>query len=226
MTALWILGILAVLILLLCLTRVGVLARFGGELSVTVRFGLFRFQVLPTSKKPTKHEKPTEKDTEPNRPPKDKPARKAFPKPSFGEIRDALQTLWPPLKKALDRTRRGVRIDPLDLSVILGGQTEPADAARLYGELHGAVWAGMPALEQMLVIPHPHIHLDVDFTAEETTLQGTVGISARIGTLLRIGMTAAIPVLRWLLAYLKKKKQQAPVGKDESDGNGKEQPAA
>lgn len=166
------------------------------------------------------------KDTEPNRPPKGKPARKAFPKPSFGEIREALQTLWPPLKKALNRTRRGVRIDPLDLSVILGGQTEPADAARLYGELHGAVWAGMPVLERLLVIPHPHIHLDVDFTAEETKLQGTVGISARIGTLLRIGMTAAIPVLRWLLAYLKKKKQQAPVGKDESDGNGKEQPAA
>lgn len=84
----------------------------------------------------------------------------------------------------------------------------------------------MPVLERLLVIPHPHIHLDVDFTAEETKLQGTVGISARIGTLLRIGMTAAIPVLRWLLAYLKKKKQQAPVGKDESDGNGKEQPAA
>ena len=80
--------------------------------------------------------------------------------------------------------------------------------------------------ERLLVIPHPHIHLDVDFTAEETKLQGTAGISARIGTLLRIGMTAAIPVLRWLLAYLKKKKQQAPVGKDESDGNGKEQPAA
>lgn len=84
MIALWILGILAVLILLLCLTRVGVLARFGGELAVTVKLGLFRIQVLPASKKPPKHEKTTEKDTEPNRPPKGKPARKAFPKPSFG----------------------------------------------------------------------------------------------------------------------------------------------
>lgn len=111
MIALWILGILAVLILLLCLTRVGVLARFGGELAVTVKFGLFRIQVLPASKKPPKREKSTKKDTEQNRPPKDKPTRKAFPKPSFGEIREALKTLWPPLKKALNRTRRGVRID-------------------------------------------------------------------------------------------------------------------
>ena len=102
---------------------------------------------------------------------------------------------------------------------------EPADAAQLYGELHGAVWTGMPVLEQLLVIPRPHIHLDVDFTAEETKILGSVGFSARIGTLLRIGMTVAIPGLRWLLAYMKKKKQ-APVGKDESNGHGKEKPAA
>ncbi|MFR7893201.1 MAG: hypothetical protein ACLU38_03110 [Dysosmobacter sp.] len=61
--------------------------------------------------------------------------------------------MWPPLKKALRRTRRGMRIDPMDVSVILGGQAEPADAAQLYGELHGAVWTGMPVLEQLLVIP-------------------------------------------------------------------------
>lgn len=223
MTVLWILGIVAALLLLLCLTRVGVLVRFGEELSVTARFGLFRIQVLPTKKKPPKHEKTAKKDRLPKRPPKKKPP--AFPKPSFGDVRDALQTLWPPLKKALRRTRRGVRIDPLDVSVILGGQAEPADAAQLYGELHGAVWTGMPVLEQLLVIPRPHIHLDVDFTAEETKILGSVGFSARIGTLLRIGMTVAIPGLRWLLAYMKKKKQ-APVGKDESNGHGKEKPAA
>ena len=110
------------------------------------------------------------------------------------------------------------------VSLVLGGQAEPADAARLYGELHGAVWTGMPVMERLLVIPRPHIHLDVDFAEEKTNVQGTVGLSARIGTLLRIGMTVAIPGLRWLLAYMKNK--QAPVGKDESDGNGKEQPAA
>ena len=197
----WILGILLLVLLLLCLTRVGVLIRFGEELTVSARFGFLKFQVLP--------EKP----------------KKAFPKPTLSDIRDAWKALWPPLKKALRRTRQGVRIDPLDVSVILGGQAEPADAAQLYGELHGAVWTGMPVLEQLLVIPRPHIHLDVDFTAEETKILGSVGFSARIGTLLRIGMTVAIPGLRWLLAYMKKKKQ-APVGKDESNGHGKEKPAA
>ena len=43
------------LIMLLCLTRVGVLARFGGELAVTVKFGLFRIQVLPASCRRYRH---------------------------------------------------------------------------------------------------------------------------------------------------------------------------
>ena len=219
----WILGILAGLILLLCLTRVGVLVCFGEELSVTVRFGVFRMQILPAKKKPPKHEKkPKEPQEKSDKPVKNK---KPFPKPTFQDIRDAVKTLWPHLKKALGRTRRGVRIDPMELSVILGGAEEPADAARLYGQLHGAVWSGMPVLEQLLVIPHPRIHLDVDFTAGETALRGRVGLSARIGTLLRIGFTVAVPALRWLLAYWKQHKQ-SPIGKDESDGNGKEQPAA
>ena len=197
----WILGILLLVILLLCLTRVGVLIRFGEELTVSARFGFLKFQVLPEKKKPPKNEKRPEEAQKKQTQKQEKP------------------------KKALRRTRRGIRINPLDVSVILGGQAEPADAAQLYGELHGAVWTGMPVLEQLLVIPRPHIHLDVDFTAEETKILGSVGFSARIGTLLRIGMTVAIPGLRWLLAYMKKKKQ-APVGKDESNGHGKEKPAA
>ena len=219
----WILGILLLVLLLLCLTRVGVLVKFGEELTVTARLGFVRIQVLPAKKKPPQHEKKP-KAKQAQKPEPEKP-KKAFPKPALSDIRNAVKALWPPLKKALRRTRRGVRIDPLDVSIILGGQAEPADAAQLYGELHGAVWIGMPVLEQLLVIPRPHIHLDIDFTTVETRIQGSIGFSARIGTLLRIGMTVAIPGLRWLLAYMKKKKQ-APVGKDESNGHGKEKPAA
>ena len=183
----WILGILLLVVLLLCLTRVGVLIRFGEELTVSARFGFLKFQVLPEKKKPPKDEKKPEEAQKKQTQKQEKP-KKAFPKPTLSDIRDAWKALWPPLKKALRRTRRGIRIDPLDVSVILGGQAEPADAAQLYGELHGVVWTGMPVLEQLLVIPRPHIHLDVDFTAEETKILGSVGFSARIGTLLRIGM--------------------------------------
>ena len=221
----WILGILLLVILLLCLTRVGVLIRFGEAPAVSVRFGFLKFQVLPEPKKkktPKRERKTKKKQTS-----KPEAAPGAdFPKPTLKDIRKALKVLmWPPLKKALRRTRRGVRIDPLEVSLVLGGQAEPADTAQLYGQLHGVVWTGMPVLERLLVIPRPYIHLDVDFTTEETKLQGNVGLSARIGTLLRIGMTVAVPGVRWLLTDTKKK-QQAPVGKDGSNGHGKEKPAA
>lgn len=111
-----------------------------------------KFQVLPEKKKPPKNEKKPEEAQKKQTQKQEKP-KKAFPKPTLSDIRDAWKALWPPLKKALRRTRQGVRIDPLDVSVILGGQAEPADAAQLYGELHGAVWTGMPVLEQLLVIP-------------------------------------------------------------------------
>ena len=57
----WILGILLLVLLLLCLTRVGVLIRFGEELAVSTRFGFLKFQVLPEKKKPPKNEKKPEK---------------------------------------------------------------------------------------------------------------------------------------------------------------------
>ena len=77
-----------------------------------------------------------------------------------------------------------------------------------------------------MVLPHPRIHIDIDFSAETVRASGQVGLSARIGTLVRIGLTLAIPALRWLLTYLKKKKQR-PAGKDGmTDGNGKEKSAA
>ena len=122
----WILGILLLVLLLLCLTRVGVLIRFGEELSVSARFGFLKFQVLPEKKKPPKNEKKPE-ETQKKQTQKQEKPKKTFPKPTLSDIRDAWKALWPPLKKALRRTRRGVRIDPLDVSVILGGQAEPAD---------------------------------------------------------------------------------------------------
>lgn len=216
----WILGIIAALLVLLCLMRVGVHLRFAEEVTVTLRIGPFSIQVLPGREKWERQQKEAKK---PRKTGTEK-AKTAIPKPDAAEICDAVRTLWQPLKKALNRTRRGVRIAPLDVTLVLGGAAEPADAARLYGELNGAVWAGMPVLEQLLVTPEPHICMDVDFSAVETRLRGTVGLSARVGTLLRIGWSIAVPAVRWMTAFMKKKR--AAAGKDELHGNGKEKPAA
>lgn len=207
---LWILGVLLTLIVLLCVTRVGVHAVFGEKLLLDVKIGWFRIRILP-AKEPHKKQDNRGNETEKAKKPEEKVAKKPpFPKPSLADIRDAVSALCPPLKRALDRTRRGLRIDPLDLSVTLGGSEDPASAAQLYGELNAAVWSAMPVLERLLVIPSPHIHIGIDFNEVQTKLEGEAGVSARIGTLLAVAFTVGFPALKWYLQFRKKQDKQPP----------------
>ena len=200
---LWILGVLAALLLLLCLTRVGVqVVLKDGSATVDVKVSLFRIRVYP-KKESTEKEKKKPKE-------KGDRGKKSFPKPSLADIKDAARTLWPPLKKAVGRVRRGIRIAPLSFSLTLGGQEEPDKTAELYGYLHSGMWTVMPVLEAGLDIPDPHIHIGIDFTAAEAAVEGELGLTARIGTLLMAGLTVGIPALRWFLKYRKKMKQQSP----------------
>ncbi len=202
----WILGVLFLLVLLLCRTRAGVLVMLGDAVTVDVKAGLFRFRIFPGKKKPPGRKKP-----------KGKPdaggngeRKRSIPKPSLEDIRDAVRTLAPPLKKALHRTRRGIRIAPLRLSLTVGGRADPAAAAELYGELNAAVWMGMPVLERLLDIPDPRIHSEVNFEAEGTQVKGTVGISIRVGTVLAVGFGIAVPALRWFLRYTRGHRKKGP----------------
>ena len=104
--------------------------------------------------------------------------------------------------------------EPLDLIVTLGGSEDPASAAQVYGELNAAVWSAMPILERLLVIPSPHIRIGIDFMEPKTKLEGEVGVTARIGTLLAVGATIGFPALKWFLQY-KKKEKQPPEPKSE-----------
>jgi len=203
----WVLLVLCVIVLLfllLCLLRVGALVALDGTVTVKVRAGPVHIQVAPPkAKKPKKEKGPKQEKPKKEKPKKEK---KGFPKPGLADIRSALETLWPPLIKALNRTRKGIRIDPLTLGVFFGGAEDPASAAQTMGYAHAAVWSGMPALERALDIPNPSIHLETDFLEESTKVRGQVGISIRIGTLLAVGLQAAFPALKWLLGYLKKHK--------------------
>ena len=207
---LWILGILLALLVLLCLTRVGVHALFGDALALDAKIGPFRIHILPGKKQDKKREKRAKEPKEAEKSEEKAEKKPCFPKPSMADIREAVSVLWPPLKRALNRTRRGVRIHPMDLCVTLGGQEDPAAAAQLYGEAHAGVWAVMPVLERLLVIPEPHIHIGIDFNASETKVEGELGVTARVGTLLTVGATGAFPALKWFLRYRKKQKKQPP----------------
>lgn len=222
MVWLWILAVIALLIVLLCRTRVGAWAAFGGgDLRLDVQFGFLRVHILPAKPKKPKAEKP--KKERKQRPPKKEPEEEK-PKLSFTleDGRDALRTLLPPLKRALGRTRRGIRVKPLRLSLVLGGREDPAAAAQLYGELQAAVWSGMPLLEKLLDIRDPYIHTDVDFNAPGAAVEGEAGITLRIGTLLAAGFGMAFPALKWFLRWRKRCKTRPPKPEKKPPGDPEE----
>lgn len=228
----WILGIMAALLFLLCITRVGVRGKFGPEgLTLDVKFGLFRFRILPgKEKKKTEKQLAAEKQKAAEAA-KKKEAREAAQKAQkearkgekfsvktervkgiLTDIQSAAEAIWPPLKRALNRTRKGIRIHPLQVSLTVGGAADPAAGAQLYGYLHAGVWTVMPALEQVLDIPDPYIHVGVDFESSDTSVEGEAGLAIRVGTLLAVGISIAIPALKWYLKWNKKRKQPETAG--------------
>lgn len=207
---LWILGIALLLFLLLCLLRVGVRIHLGQQTTAFLLIGPLRIQLIPSAKdkKPSETKKRTSTEGEQ----KSNAAvekLKSIPKPNWEDVKDAYRTLKPVALKALRRTRRGIRIHPLDISVILGGREDPAQTAEYYGYAQAAVWTAMPVLEQLLVIPEPAIHIGMDFEADKTQVQGTVGIGIRIGTLLVLAFGVAVPAVRWFMKYYKRKKAES-----------------
>jgi len=201
----WIvLGSLATLVALVCLMRVGVYLRFGDEpLFLQLLAGPVKIQVLPKRTKEHKahtKKKPKKDDTgEPGDEHK-KPKLSL----SVDSIRDLISTMLPALKRAIVRTRRGIRIHPFQLSYVIGGLADPADKARMYGYLHILVWEAMPWLERYIAMPEPGVHLDIDFQNEKDSAAGEAGIKIRVGTLILVGISLAVPALRWYLRTRKK----------------------
>ena len=219
-----ILLVIVVLLVLLCLTRIGVWAAFGGgTLRLDVCAGFLRIHILPAKPKKPETEKP-EKKKKAKKPKKEKSKAKPKLTVAFEDVKDALHTLLPPLGRALGRIGRGIRFKPLRLSLILGGREDPAASAQLFGELQAAVWGGMPFLERLVDIRDPYIHTDVDFTAPDTAAEGEIGVTFRIGTLLAVGFSLAFPALGWFLRWRKRCKTRPPKRKREPEEAPPEEP--
>lgn len=204
-----ILAVLALLIALLCLLRLGVRASWGTETRVTAILGPVRLPLVPKKEGKTGKEKPKKEKQKKEKPAKEKATkdRQPLPKPGKEDIREALQLLLPALKRALRKLGRGIRIDPLCVSLVLGGKNDPADAAEKFGYLQAAVWAGMPQLQRWMHIPDPHIHTDVNFDAEKTEVSGEAAVTLRLGTLFAMGFALLIPALKWFLHYRKRHRE-------------------
>ena len=201
--------------------RIGVAYRFAEPDKLTLRIGLLRKTV--SLKKAEKTEKKAEK------PPKKaaNKAKKPLPKPKIGmtEVQSGVETLLPALQQALSRTRRSVRFHPLNLHIIMGGY-DPAELAKHYGWAHALLWSAMPEMERLLVIPDPHIRLDVNFEADRTRVEGEIGCGIRIISILLIAMTLLVPALQWYKSLPKEETASAAAQQETQANSGNAQTEA
>ena len=202
MTVLWcILGALALLIIIVLLLRVGVLVSLTDTLTVLLRIGPVAIPLYPAAEK---KERPAKKA---------KPATAATPKTkkklsldiTRQDVQEALKAVWRALEGVFRRIGRRVRVTPCEVSVVVGG-AYPDKVAEQYGLISAAVWTVMPRLEQLIHIRDPYIHLDVDFNAPSTNVEGKLGLYLRVGDLIAIAFAAAKPLLKFYFPFRRRQK--------------------
>lgn len=194
----FILGGIVLLILIVWLLPVAAEITFGQELRVTVGIGPVTKVLLPAPERAEKSPKKTAAKKKTAEKPKGK---KKLPF-TFSDVRSATPVLMEALKKALGKIRRRMRVDPMHLSFTFAGD-DPVEAAEVYGWANTVVWTLMPPLEQLIRIPDPYIHLDVDYGSCQTKVEGHLGIRARLGDLVVIALTMALPILKWFTNWRK-----------------------
>lgn len=203
-----ILGILvglAVLILLLLQIPVKIRASYqNGTPELLVRYGPIRRRLFPPpdGKKETDGKKKgPEKAKKADKPKKEK-QKKPGAKINREQIFYALEKLPPILGRALRRTGRSIRVDPLKVYVLVAGY-DPADTALLYGRLEAAAAAGLPILEKVLRLKDPDVRLYLDFNERELDVIADVGVALRPGSLVWMALRAGGSLLKWFLGFRK-----------------------
>ena len=205
MTALYIVGGLMAVLFGFSRLRLGVRVQFGESLAVAVKIGPKSIAIIPKPERKTK--KPKAEKPKQEKPAAAKPKKKASrPKMGFWDIWELLKAVWLSVQRALRAAGKRIRIDPLRLTVVFGGD-DPCVVAEMYGAACSGMWSVMPRLEQMAQLPDPEIHLGVDFTAASIRAEGDVGIFFRVGDFFAIGASAAGPLLRWFIQFQKQQKQ-------------------
>lgn len=194
MTALKVIGVILLIVFLIGLIRVGAVVRFGEELGLTLIIGPFRIALLPAKKKKAAEKGKTEQ--------RDKKKGHSLPKLTRDEWKDLIKTALAALKEMARRACKRLRIDPLEILVVFGGE-DPADIAQSYGYASAAMWGVMPHLEDLFHIPDPSLHLRMDYDAKKTRAEGTVGLSLRIWDGLVIAFALLGPMLKWYRRFRK-----------------------
>ena len=192
--------VIAVFVLIGCIP-VGVDARYmENELSLRLKIGLLKMQVLPAKPKkaaPKKKKKTAKRAAASQKP--EKPKKKAsMPKLTLSDILALVNLAC----DTLGDLRRKLRVEVLTLHVVLGGD-DPAKAAMQYGGAWAAIGMLNPKLDQLFVIKKRDIQPILDYNEKEMSISAQLALTITIGRALSLGLKAGA---RFLKLWINKKK--------------------
>ena len=186
MTGWILLGVLVLLVLLVCLLRLGAAAGYdqtGGW--VKVRLGPKWVTLYPQD--PDQAARRKEKKARKAAQKAAKPPKPAPEKPTLGGALDLARELLPDVKAAAGKFRRKLRIDDLFL-YLEWGEPDPADAAIHYGQAWGAAEAIAAFLEANFTVKHREISLDLNYQLDKPRLTLRAALSLTVAQLLAIAL--------------------------------------
>ena len=172
---------------------------------VRIVAGPVKIQVFPMKKKPKKDKPKKEKPKkEQKKPVQAGEEQKPFPKPKTGGSWTDFLPLVQVVLDLLNDLRRKLRVNHLLLHLTLAGD-DPCDLAVNYGRMNASLAALIAQLERVLVIQKRDVHVDCDFTANETVILARLDLTITLGRILSIAVRYGV---RGLMTFLKIKKQR------------------
>ena len=111
---------------------------------------------------------------------------------------DIVQTII----KFLDHFRRKIRVDHLELKILLAGG-DPCDLAVNYGKSWIALGNLMPQLERVFVIKKRNLEVECDFCGEKTNIYARMDATITMARVLHLLTWHGIKIIKQLLQLKK-----------------------
>ncbi len=169
---------------------------------VWILIGPFKLQVFPA--KPKKESSAKKQKSPPKKSASKKSSRKQTESSKGGSYRDFLPIVRT-IIEFLGHFRRKIRINHLELKMILGGG-DPCDLAVNYGKAWAALGNLMPQLDRIFVLKKRDLEVECDFAGEKTLIFARVDATITLGRAIHLLTRHGIKILKQLLQLKKLRK--------------------
>ena len=205
----WLIALGIVVVLAILPLGASVIYDENGPL-VRIIAGPVKIQVFPMKKKAKQDKKEKAK-----KPKKEKPKaaaggqkKKKIPKGDPDTKGGSILDFWPFVELVLDflgDLRRKLRLNHLKLHLTMAGG-DPCNLAVNYGKANAAMAALLSQLDRLFVIKKQDVHINCDFTANQTTILARLDLTITLGRIVSLVVCSGIRALKTYLSIMKKRK--------------------